>query len=210
MNLPSFLDRLILIRHCSTELNEQARVIGSSDPCLSKLGFNQLEALKVWVDSLGFEAAQAISSDLIRCRETADALSDQVLTSELLRERNLGCLESLTSEQLIDWKRTRGLPLEDPSLVWVGIAEVESDEAMVERFSQALGQLTEEDGREVFVVTHAGMLKSVVYHFLDIPAERPFAIKFGLGSALILARQGNRFELHQLWENPHARKRNFA
>ncbi|NOD85913.1 MULTISPECIES: histidine phosphatase family protein [unclassified Ruegeria] len=210
MNTPPFLDRLILIRHCSTELNEQAKVIGSSDPCLSKLGLMQLEELRVWVSSRGSDAALALSSDLRRCRETADLLSNRVHASELLRERDLGDLEGLTSEQLIDWKKSRGLPLEDPSLVWDGVGEVESDEAMVERFSQALGQLDETSGREVFVVTHAGMLKSVVYHFLDIPSERPYAIKFGLGSAIVLSRQGSRFELHQLWENPHARKRNSA
>ena len=202
MNLSLNISELCIVRHCATENNERAIMIGTSDPELSALGQKQLSSLKDWFNTQDFSQHKFISSDLRRCSSTAQCLSSDVLQTSKLRERKLGIYENMSSSDVINRKDTLGFETRDPSLIWDGIQGVESDKDIVNRVFQHLNKASNNEESKFVVVTHAGVLKAITYYLLDIPSSRPYAIKFSMGSVIVLGRNGNLFELKQLWENP--------
>ena len=94
--------RLILIRHGETPWNRIARIQGHTDIPLSPLGLSQAERV---AEALADEPLAAIySSDLIRARQTAEALARvqglPVRFDAGLRERAFGRFEGLTWEEI--------------------------------------------------------------------------------------------------------------
>ncbi|MEZ5652040.1 MAG: histidine phosphatase family protein [Burkholderiaceae bacterium] len=84
---------IVLIRHGETPLNA-ARVFQQPDTPLSDRGLAQAAAAAQRLHQLGIDAI--VSSDMMRARQTAQALADRlslpVVTTELLAERNFGDL----------------------------------------------------------------------------------------------------------------------
>jgi broad specificity phosphatase PhoE len=62
-------------------------------------------------------------------------------------------------------------------------------------------------GRGQVAVTHAGVIKSVLHHVLEVPSERPYAFRIGLGCAIVLQKTKGYWELCEFWPNPAATAR---
>ena len=200
-----FCDHLILVRHGSTHLNEGGQVISDEDPPLSDLGINQVKRLQRWFFDQRYQDVAVISSNMSRAKETAKYLAEHFTIENSLRERNLGPFAGQSIEKIVATKKRLNLEVRDPTLVWEGIDSVESDCEIVSRVS---GMLFERPFKKTVVcVSHAGVLKSLAYHFLSIPADTPYAIKFSLASALVFCRNLSGFELVEYWSNPLSRSR---
>ncbi|MGB0996191.1 MAG: histidine phosphatase family protein, partial [Acidimicrobiales bacterium] len=82
---------LIVVRHGRTPANAAGQLLGRRDPELDEVGRAQAAAVGIAIPT----AARVISSPLMRCRQTAEAISTSVEIDERLIEVNYGDFEGL-------------------------------------------------------------------------------------------------------------------
>jgi len=87
-----------LLRHGATELSEQARYCGQSDPPLSPRGRRQVLPKRADVERIRYD--QLWSSDLRRCVETAQIVAGEPTLDKRLREFDFGRIEGLRFDDL--------------------------------------------------------------------------------------------------------------
>jgi probable phosphoglycerate mutase len=171
---------VFLIRHGETEWNLSGRWQGHADSPLSTRGIEQAEALgqrmlKETLDCF-------YSSDLERARHTSRLVGGPSEWNpefmEPLRERDLGVLEGLTTEEMkvkypqeYESFRNEGPEYQVPG--------GESFKQFYERCSGALEEVAVRNpGKKIGVVTHGGFLGAIFRYVLKIPldAERNFVL----------------------------------
>jgi broad specificity phosphatase PhoE len=174
--------RLLLVRHARSTWNELNRIQGQLDPPLSESGLDQAhrlgERLRGWMPTAFY------SSDLMRCRQTAEALAAAIGCEPTyvpeLREIALGEWEGLTREDLMTrypalWERWVSHP--DWDLVPAG--EMAAD--FEDRVSQALDDIrARHESGDVLVVTHGGVIQVALGRSLGWPGSHgafPFRIQ---------------------------------
>ncbi|MFD3514081.1 bifunctional RNase H/acid phosphatase [Streptomyces sp. NPDC058657] len=183
---------LVLLRHGETLLTPEKRFSGSggSDPMLSAVGRKQAEAVAAALAARGGVHA-IVSSPLLRCRETADAVARRlglpVQVEEDLRETDFGAWEGLTfgevkeryAEDLDDW-------LESPDAAPTGGGE--SFAVVADRVAAARDRLTGKyAGRTVLVVTHVTPVKTLVRLALGAPPQALFRMELSAASLSAVA-----------------------
>ncbi len=174
--------RLLLVRHARSTWNELHRIQGQLDPPLSEAGLEQARQLGERLR--GWRPAAFYSSDLVRCRQTAEAVEAAIgmppayLTE--LREIALGEWEGLTREDLMTrypalWERWVSHP--DWDLVPGG--ELAAD--FEDRVSAALDAIqAQHDSGDVLIVSHGGVIQVALGRALGWPGSRgafPFRIQ---------------------------------
>jgi probable phosphoglycerate mutase len=167
--------QICLIRHGETAWNAELRIQGHRDLPLDETGFSQAEALARRLSGRHFDAIY--SSDLLRARQTAGPLARAcklpVRIDAALRERNFGCWEGMTREEMraADAAMAEALSARRPDDVPPG---GESLRRHLERVLSCLSRLSSlHAGQTVAVVTHGGTLDLVYRHVHGIPIERP-------------------------------------
>jgi broad specificity phosphatase PhoE len=153
---------LLLARHGETDWNRELRIQGSSDIALNDLGREQARALAKELADVELDAIYA--SDLVRARETADAVAAthglEVRLDPRLRERSFGSWEGLTREDIAafpEGSRHDG----------------ESDEEVRARVLGAIEEIARRHrGEQVLVVSHGGALNTLWHHALGVRVER--------------------------------------
>ena len=96
--------RFCLIRHGETPWNAERRIQGHTDIGLDPEGVHQADLAARWLTALGERGPQVLySSDLLRARMTAEALSHRlslpVRHLPEMRERRYGLFEGLTYDE---------------------------------------------------------------------------------------------------------------
>ena len=93
--------RLLLLRHGESVLGAQNRYAGRLDPPLTQEGRRQVERLRRRF--LRFRVDHVFTSDLRRCRETAELLvpGATVVCTKRLREMDFGAWEGLTPSECL-------------------------------------------------------------------------------------------------------------
>lgn len=177
--------RLLLVRHARSSWNELHRIQGQLDPPLSEAGLEQAQRLGGRLHHRsGWRPAGFYSSDLVRCRQTAEAVGaaigmEPVFMPEL-REIALGEWEGLTREDLMTrypalWARWVSHP--DWDLVPGG--ELAAD--FEDRVSAALESIrSQHESGDVLIVTHGGVIQVALGRALGWPGSRgafPFRIQ---------------------------------
>lgn len=94
------MTHLVLVRHGTTDWNDQGRFQGHSDPPLNAVGRALAERLAQRLAEQSFDAVY--SSDLARAYQTAQIIAPQmrIYTDPNLREINFGVFEGLTYDQI--------------------------------------------------------------------------------------------------------------
>lgn len=139
---------VLLIRHARSVWNEEGRWQGQADPPLSEQG--EAEARAAGREAGPFDVA--VSSDLSRARRTAELFAPgaPLLTSPLLRERDVGSWSGLTTVEI----EAAGLPEPEGG---------ESGAVFEARVGEAERWLADQvEGRgaaSVLVVAHGGVLR---------------------------------------------------
>lgn len=200
---------VVLVRHGATWNNEMGDVISQEDPPLSELGWQQVAALREWITGRVGTEVYTITSDLRRAKETARGFCNEPIESTRLRERNLGRFTGAALSEIMDYKRSIGYTLGDPTLIWEGIDTVEGDSQICERVQAQIDAMPSGVDSAI-IVSHAGVIKALTFDLLGIDPMTPYAVRFSLGSALVFQKAGDGLELTELWQNPHARNRNTA
>ena len=167
------------MRHAQSEANAEGRIQGHLDIPLSELGLRQSASLAERLAALGVHAIY--SSPLLRARQTADViaarLSLPVMDIAELRERDVGVLEGLNRAEIIARYPEYGRPGADVSRIEIDGFEQDGD--LVPRVTTAFRDIiAAHEDQTVAVVTHGGVLGSVLRWLLGMPRVRPgpFAI----------------------------------
>jgi probable phosphoglycerate mutase len=153
---------LLLARHGETDWNRQLRIQGSSDIALNELGHEQARALAAELADVELDAIY--SSDLVRARETADAVAAahglDVQLDARLRERSFGSWEGLSREDIA-------------ALPEGSRHDGETDEEVRARVLAAIEEIARaHPGQQVLVVSHGGALNTLWHHALGVRVER--------------------------------------
>lgn len=168
------------MRHAQSEANAEGRIQGHLDIPLSEVGLRQSASLAERLAPLGVNAIY--SSPLRRARQTADVFAARlglpVMDIAELRERNVGVLEGLNRAEIIAQFPEYGQVGTDVSLIEVD--GFEQDGELVPRVTTAFRDIIAgHPGQTVAVVTHGGVIGSVLRWLLGMPRVRPgpFAIE---------------------------------
>lgn len=177
---------LVLLRHGETALTPEKRFSGSggSDPELSERGRGQADRTAAALSARG-TVQVVVSSPLLRCRQTAQAVADrlglEVRIEEGLRETDFGAFEGLTFAEA-----KAAYPAELDA--WLASARTappdgESFAAVSRRVSVARDKLLARyAGRTVLVVSHVTPVKTLVRLALGAPQESLFRMELSPAS----------------------------
>jgi probable phosphoglycerate mutase len=167
--------KICLIRHGETAWNAELRIQGQRDLPLNATGHSQAEALARRLAGERFDAIY--SSDLERARQTAQPLASAIgLSPKLepaLRERNFGCCEGKTREEIQagDPAVAKALAARHPEYIIPG---GESLRQHLDRVIACLSSLARRHaGQRIAAVTHGGSLDLVYRRVHGVPMERP-------------------------------------
>jgi len=154
---------LILIRHGETDWNRELRFQGHIDVPLNDMGHEQ--ARRLGLRMAGVQAQRLLSSDLMRCQQTAAPTASQlslaVQTMQSLREQSFGAVEGMKADEIRaqhpraweDW-----LKFEED----LAMPQGESARAFHTRVLGALGDIARgHPDQTVLVFTHGGVLDMV-------------------------------------------------
>ncbi|MDD2988726.1 MAG: histidine phosphatase family protein [Zoogloea sp.] len=168
--------RICLVRHGETAWNAERRLQGHTDIPLNDTGLAQAKATAASLAGRQFAAAYA--SDLLRARQTADAITAhgnlQAVIDARLRERHYGAFQALTYDEA----RARfpdayhHFERRDPEFVFPGGGE--SLRQFAARIHEALQDIaTRHRDSTVLVVTHGGVLDVAHRLATGSPLETP-------------------------------------
>ncbi|MBM7854487.1 alpha-ribazole phosphatase/probable phosphoglycerate mutase [Desulfohalotomaculum tongense] len=180
--------RLYFVRHGETQWNAVKKFQGHSDITLSPVGREQAERLAQYMQKFDINAAYA--SDLSRAKETAEIIAGKfnipVICKQQLREINFGNWEGLTIEEITDrYKETVEQWWKNPSATPIPGGEVLSD--LVKRVMAAISDIiAEHPGQNVLVVSHGGVIRSIICHIMGIDLNEYWRLQMNNCSLSIL------------------------
>ncbi|GFE12267.1 hypothetical protein Sgleb_03140 [Streptomyces glebosus] len=186
---------LLLLRHGETALTPEKRLSGSggSDPALSETGERQAEAAGRRLVARG--AVQAVvSSPMRRAQQTAEAaarrLGLEVHVDEGLREADFGAWEGLTFAEVRErYPDEMAAWLASPTAVPGGTGETFT--AVARRAALSRDRLlTRYEGQTVLVVSHVGVLRTLVRLALGAPPGSLFRMELAAASLSAVAYDG--------------------
>ena len=180
--------RIYLLRHGKAEGMEEGRLFGRKDVALSELGLDQARLLTEKLSSV--KLAAIYSSDLGRTIQTAQAIAkNQNLEVQPLaawREIDMGDWEGCLLSDLFKNERERVAALfADPASFCYPNGE--SFQSFTERVQRQLNVLLamHQEGA-IALVTHAGVIRTIVGTVLEIPMRRWLSIAQGYGALNII------------------------
>lgn len=156
--------RILLVRHGQSEWNAMHRLQGQADISLSDKGRGQADALSAVIEEIG--PCRAITSDLIRARETAErisALPAKPMTA--LRENNVGDWTGQYVKDIIDrdessylaWRAGTGTP-----------PGGESWEDFADRVTAVIEHEANTPCNNLLVVCHGGVIRAILQRYLEL------------------------------------------
>lgn len=186
---------LIIARHGRTPANAAGELLGRRDPELDELGRDQAAAIAMAVPS----GTRVISSPLLRCRQTADAIDVGHETDERLLEINYGELEGTPVKDVAPqtWNNWRS----DNSWAPRG---GESHDQLAARVWELLDELADEaSGRDVVLVSHVSPIKAAAAWGLGVSIDISWRCFVQQASILRIATNGANPSLRSFNEVAH-------
>jgi broad specificity phosphatase PhoE len=172
--------RLVLCRHGEPDASAAGRFCGTFDPSLSAAGRAQADALAAALT----EPVAVYSSPARRALETAAPLSADAIVDADLRELDFGEADGLRYEDVATrWPQLYSEWLEAPTRVTFPGGEAFA--AFRARLLAALDRIAP----PAVVVTHAGVIRTALAHWLSIPEEALFRIDVSYGAVSVVEWQ---------------------
>ena len=175
--------RIVLWRHGRTSWNSINSFQGQEDVPLDEVGLDQVRRAAQTL--VGLKPAKIVSSDLVRARQTAEALSEisklQVLIDAGLRETNGGKWEGRTGAEnrAVDFERfVTWLDGNDEPAGEIG----ERRSEIAARAVAAIERAIEPNLETLVVVTHGGTARIIIGKMLGLPMNQ-WATIGGLSNA---------------------------
>lgn len=167
--------KLFLIRHGQTLWNKEGRYQGDMDIGLTRVGFRQARLAAKYLSKVDF--SNIYSSSLRRAIDTANIINKtrnlKIIARENLKEINFGKWEGMKFDQI-------NMMFHDDYQNWLADpynncpTGGESFKQVKERAAAEIDNIVNEneDGSSVAVVTHGGVILSLLVHWLQIPICR--------------------------------------
>ncbi|MBU2562994.1 MAG: alpha-ribazole phosphatase [Actinobacteria bacterium] len=167
--------KLFLIRHGQTLWNREGRYQGDMDIGLTSLGIRQAKLAAKYLSKVNF--SNVYSSPLKRAVDTANIINEgrnlKIIVRENLKEMHFGKWEGMKFHQINkkfsnDYQKWLSDPYNncptggESFKKLEGRTTVEIDDIVNEN----------EDGSSVAVITHGGVILSLLVHWLQIPLSR--------------------------------------
>jgi probable phosphoglycerate mutase len=165
---------VILFRHGQTDWNVKGKLQGHTDEPLNEEGEKQALGLKEKLK--GIVPVNVFSSDLSRaCKTSAIVLSDrkvEIVKTPALRERYMGAWEGRLTTELKGWFKEKNISTEslsrDEYLSHRWQDDIETYSEVYKRLQNFIKlQASSHIGSTVFMSSHGGVLRSLLYHHLD-------------------------------------------
>lgn len=189
---------IFLVRHGKTGF--PGCYIGARDVPLAPEGIPQIEALQKTLQGESFDSI--FVSPMLRCRQTCDILFPEtaVTYNANLREVDFGRWEGLTFAQISEQDHDLIDTWADSSLDFT-FPEGESVAAFIERIQLFGTELSHNQGENIMVISHGGVIRGLLCHFLGIDPSNYllFQVKKGAFSTVdLFGAQGvlTGFNLH--------------
>ena len=160
-----------LIRHGQTDWNLEGKLQGTQDIPLNTRGHS--EAKKLGMRLKAWPVNKVIVSPLLRARQTADASFNDYTIIEGFREIELGEWEGMTKATL--WHHRPDLADNAPfDTVETAAKNGESWRDLLARASETFKQVidTSAPTDTIVIVTHGGVIKTLVADLLAMPLKR--------------------------------------
>ncbi len=164
---------------------------GQSDVPLAESFVTERQAIAAKLPTLG-SSGLVFSSPLSRCLLLAETFSTNVNTDARLMELDFG-----------DWENNRFDDLEEAAIKhwtdhFVNIAPPngESFADLVRRASSFWQDLVDSEAGQVFIFTHAGFIRALLVHILNLPPANAFQFKVDAGSV-------HKFQVHNHYTTLH-------
>ena len=167
--------KLFLIRHGQTLWNKEGRYQGEMDIGLTRVGFKQARLAAKYLSKVNF--SNVYSSPLKRAVDTASIIKKgrnlEIKIRNNLKEISFGKWEGMKFDQINrmfhdDYQNWLGDPYNNSP------TGGESFKQVKERAAAEIDNIVNEngDGSSVAVVTHGGVILSLLVHWLQIPIPR--------------------------------------
>ena len=167
---------IYLLRHGKLPDICSGKFIGQADIPLSADGIKQANDWAAFFSRQDIKFDYVFSSDLLRCRKTAEITAPyaQIKFLPVLREIDLGEWDGKERREIIsaypdEWKK-RG---EDPAYTPPG---GESLASFYSRVTPVLDEILKVKGTKL-IVTHAGVIRCVICRLMDSPLTRMFSLE---------------------------------
>jgi broad specificity phosphatase PhoE len=182
---------LYFVRHGQTDWNVQGKLQGHADIPLNNVGRAEAAGLSEKISEIDFDLC--FSSDLLRAFETARILTATrplaIKPVHALRERNFGLWEGRLFSELLEYEKG-GQPFPE---------DIENDEAIQRRISPLLEEIVSNyPGATILVVTHGGVLRSLLAHLLNIDSSSILSIQMKTMATLKLVASNGQYEIQEM------------
>jgi len=187
---------LYLLRHGAIDRSKADCFIGQTDPPLSPEGRLQACSWRKELQNVAFTAAWA--SDLKRTTETAGIIFEErvkcVKTSKQLREIHLGEWDGVPRDHVrkvhAELWRARG-----KNLAEFKPPGGESFRELQKRVVSQVMRIATDSSGKVCIVTHAGVIRVLICHFLQIPLSNLLRLRLDYGSLSLVSYRPERVEM---------------
>lgn len=175
-----------IIRHGESIGNKERRFLGHADLGLSELGVKQAELAAAYLEKSGIRPDAVYASPLLRAKDTARIASktEDIVLRDGLKEIFAGKWEGLLYEEISRlYPEDREIWNED-----IGRARPTGGESLEELSARVLAEIfaiaRENEGKTVFIGTHATPARLVELYARSIPVKDAKLVPFPPNAAL--------------------------
>jgi broad specificity phosphatase PhoE len=182
---------IYLIRHGRTILNDNDILQCDTDIGLNNTGLQQAKKNGLWLSKQKINAI--LTSPQGRTIETANIIKSYVkcdmFVSDLLTERNIGIYEGMDTNHLTEFREKAKHDFVDPTQDWNNIGNVESDTKIFCRVAKCYSMHISKfpNHKNIAIITHAGVIKSLLHKLFQVDPTRGNCFKAGNGSIFTIS-----------------------
>lgn len=187
------MTKVYLIRHAEAEGNLYRRIHGQYDSLVTVRGRKQIAELEKRFKDIHVDIVY--SSDLLRARETADAIHKnrdiELVLLQQLREVSMGVWEDLTWGE-VEWFEPKQLEYFNNNPALWKVDGCEDFYSLQRRLTRAIhGIAAKHDGKTVAVVSHGSAIRTFLSGVLNVPSREIMRIPHSDNTAVSLLRIEN-------------------
>ena len=174
--------KIILVRHSEVIKEYQGKYNGHIDISLSQKGKEDAKELAKKLQNIMFD--KIYCSDLLRAKETLEAFECTITPTytKELREKSWGRHEGKSFQEI----QAEGIEYENFEQ-WISSLDGESFSSYKQKIQEYFYEtIFKEDMQNILVVTHSGVIKTLLSITKNIPLEEAFATKLPYSSYITL------------------------
>ena len=204
------ITRFCLVRHGETDWNAEHRLQGHTDIDLNQHGLAQAEQMAHALKRIELQFDVLYTSDLRRAAKTAQAIEElfavSAITDAELRERNLGALQGLTTDEApaqepVLWKSHLSRNIEE------SLRGGESIQQFANRVHKALEKIREQHvGKTILLVSHGGTLDMMYRLASNQPLEAQKVVAVPNASLNWISHDGHHWKVDSWANTDHLEK----